>query len=153
MKKFLKVAGPYVVALAALVVAVAGLQYPAAPVEMETRALAGDWSNMTSLELSDDLIVGDDVTITGDTSIAGTLTLDGVAQSGPVAYGSATDVVSGTTIAHGIETTPTAALLTVGSTGGFTTTYPYVLAMDTVSITLGVADGITVPTVYWLAGK
>ena len=80
MKKFLKVLGPYVVALVALIVAFAGLQYPmSVPMQAETRALTGDWSNMTSLELAEDLIVGDDATIVGDASVAGSLTLDGLA--------------------------------------------------------------------------
>lgn len=132
---------------------VLGVLYKPAEPTASASALSGGATNLTSLILSDDLTVGDDATIAGDASIAGALTLDGLAVGGAVVYGSATSVVSGTTIAHGVGTTPTVGLLTVESSGGFTTTFPYVLSMDTVSITVGVADGVTLATVYWLAGK
>jgi hypothetical protein len=90
--------------------------------------------------------------VDGAAQFDGTLTLESVAFSGPVTFGTATTVVSGTTIAHSLATTPTVAILTPQSTGGYTATV-YVLATDDTNITVAVQDGVTVPTVNWLAGK
>lgn len=86
---------------------------------------------------------------------AGTLTLEDVAFSGPVTFGSASNVVSGTLIAHGLGVTPTAAVLTPFYTGTFTNTL-YVVSMNTVSITVGIGYSTGVTTVthaLWMAGK
>lgn len=96
--------------------------------------------------------VTDNLQVNGNTTVTGTLTLESVAFSGPVTFGSATSVVSGTKFAHGLAITPTTVLLTPRSTGGYTATI-YVLASNATSVTVGVQDGVTVPTVYWLAGK
>lgn len=83
---------------------------------------------------------------------SGTLYVEGSALSGPVAFGSASSVVTGTTIAHGLGTTPTAVLLTAGQP---VTTTPLVLATGVTSITVGFLNTHNPPamTVYWLAGK
>jgi len=96
---------------------------------------------------------GGAVDLNGNLNIDGTLTLESVVLSGPVTFGTATTVISGTTIAHGIGTTPTVVLLTPQDAGGYTTTVPYVLATDTISITIGVADSVTLETLHWMAGK
>lgn len=94
------------------------------------------------------------VNITATTAVSTPLlTLEGVTSSGPVTFGSAASVVSGTLIAHGLGTTPTAVLLTPGSAGAFTYTAPYVLASNPTSFTVGVADNRTITTLQWLAGK
>jgi len=89
-------------------------------------------------------------TIGGAATITGTLTLAGAEMSGPVRFGSASTVVSGTLIAHGLATTPTVALLTAGAT---ITTPLFVQATNATSITVGINDEVSVTTVYWLAGK
>jgi hypothetical protein len=130
--------------------------------------LSGGSTNFDSIVLSEDLtavngtfsgavstgaLTPASLSVTGAASVGGSLTLESVAFSGPTTFGSATSVVSGTTIAHGLATTPTTVLLTPVSTGGYTTTVPYVMSADTTSITVGVADGVSISTLYWLAGK
>ena len=88
----------------------------------------------------------------GNTTLGGTLTLESVAFSGPVRFGSASSVVSGTLIAHGLGITPTAVLLTSGSTTVMTVP-AYLLATNATSFTVAISDSVTIPTLYWLAGK
>jgi hypothetical protein len=83
--------------------------------------------------------------------ITGTLTMSGTQMSGPVRYGLVSGaVVSGTTIAHGIGTTPTMALLTSSLP---LTTPMFVSAKGPVSITVGISDSVSTSGVYWLAGR
>lgn len=91
--------------------------------------------------------------VTGNTSLSGTLTLESVAFSGPVTFGSASNAISGTLIAHGLATTPTAVLLTP-SIDTMTETV-YVQASNATSFTVGLSAGsvATITTLYWLAGK
>jgi len=114
----------------------------------------GDFDSLSTLSIDSSAYTNStgDIALNGNVGVTGTLTLESVAFSGPVRFGSATSVVSGTTIAHGLGITPTVALLTPGATGGYTATV-YILASNAVSITIGVQDGVTVPTLYWLAGK
>ena len=87
-----------------------------------------------------------------DVQSGATLTLDSVTVSGPLTFGSAASVVTGTTIAHGLATTPTSVLL---SASGVVTTHPLVLSTDATSITVGFITDDDPPamTVYWIAGK
>lgn len=107
-------------------------------------------TNFTNLVTSGDLTVAGTAAVTGATTLTGALTLQGVAVSGPLRYGAATTVVSGTTIAHGLATTPTIALLTAGVP---ITTPLYITARDATSITVGINDSVSVTTVFWAAGK
>lgn len=86
------------------------------------------------------------------TSLSGsTLTLNSLAVSGPYKYGVTTGtIVTGTTIAHGIGTTPTMAIVTAGSA---ISTPLQILSLGAVSITLGINDGVSLSKVYWFAGK
>lgn len=112
-----------------------------------TTNLVGNVSSSTGA-----VTVTDNLQVNGNATVTGTLTLEGVAFGGPVTFGSATTVISGTKIAHGLATTPTTVLLTPCSTGGYTATV-YVLATNATSVTVGVEGGVTVPSVYWLAGR
>lgn len=88
----------------------------------------------------------------GLTVTGGTLGLSGVSFSGPVHFGSATAVISGTTIAHTLGVTPTAVLLTAS---GVVTTSPVLISANTISFTVGFPTGANPPaiTIGWLAGK
>ena len=89
-------------------------------------------------------------TTVGPLIVTDTLTLESIAFSGPVTFGSASSCVDGTTIAHGLATTPTVVLLTPYSA---VTATVYVKAADTVSITVGLIGAVGTADVYWLAGK
>lgn len=82
------------------------------------------------------------------------LTYEDVTVSGPVRFGTASNVVTGTTIAHGIGTTPTSVILTPQYNGALTQSL-YVMSTDATNITVGLESGsvVTVTTVNWLAGK
>ena len=98
---------------------------------------------------------GGSFTIADDAVVTGTLTLESVAFSGPITFGSASAVVTGTEIAHGLGVTPTSVVLTPMYNGVFTNTV-YVVGTNVTSITvgLGYAEGVTTVTkVYWMAGK
>lgn len=93
---------------------------------------------------------GKALTVDGTTTLGTALTFGEVAVSGPYRYGSASSVVSGTLIAHGLATTPTLVVLTAGQP---ITTPLFVTARNATSVTVGINDGLTVGTVFWLAGK
>jgi hypothetical protein len=88
---------------------------------------------------------------------AGSLGLNGVRVSGPYKFGcSAAGLAQDGTIAHGLGTTPTVALLTslIPSAGSVITTGVYISATNTTSITVGlIYPEATAPKVCWLAGK
>lgn len=88
----------------------------------------------------------------GLTVTGGTLGLSGLSFSGPVHFGSATAVISGTTIAHTLGVTPTSVLLTAS---GVVTTSPVLISANTISLTVGFPTGANPPamTIGWLAGK
>lgn len=84
------------------------------------------------------------------------LSIGSVAQTGAVRSGSASTVISGTTIAHGIGTTPTAFFLTPGYAAASVytqTLFPH--GCNTTSCTVGVSSGsvATFTLVYWLAQR
>jgi len=87
--------------------------------------------------------------ITGTSSFA----TDGLAFSGPIRFGSASTVVTGTTIAHGVGATPSSVMLTSGH--AFTEEVSiFVAALDGTNITVGMYPTTnTLDTVYWMAGK
>jgi len=95
-------------------------------------------------------VSGLDVTIGGSLTLTDTLTLESVAFSGPVTFGSASSCVDGTTIAHGLGTTPAVVLLTPYSA---VTATVYVKATDATNITVGLVGSVGEVDVYWLAGK
>lgn len=87
-----------------------------------------------------------------------TISLNGVALSGPTRYGTATNVVSGTTLAHGLGTTPTVFMLQNATAQAATytqTLYAPLSLCNTVSCTVNVSQGsvVTFTTVQWQAGK
>lgn len=113
-------------------------------------ASGADWSLAGG-----DAYVNDTLEVDGNTRVDGTLTLEAIAFSGPIVFGAASAVVTGTTIAHGLGITPTSIALTPAYAGAFTNTV-YVRAADATNITvgLGYTTGVTtVTTVYWFAGK
>lgn len=81
-------------------------------------------------------------------------TVDGVTASGVVRYGTG-PVISGTTIAHGIGTTPTVFLLNNDGIRAATFTQTlYHGACDVTSCTVYLTQGsITTTVVDWIAGK
>lgn len=115
------------------------------PVSRQASVEAAVHAGMLPISIS-----GLDVTIGGSLTLTDTLTLESVAFSGPVTFGSASSCVDGTTIAHGLATTPTVVLLTPYSA---VTATVYVKAADTVSITVGLIGAVGTADVYWLAGK
>lgn len=93
---------------------------------------------------------------TGNVVAAGTLTLGGYAQSGATRFGSASTVISGTTIAHGFATTPTVFLVMPAIVQATTYTQTiYAHSCGTVSCTVGISNGdvVTFTTVHWIGGK
>ncbi len=86
------------------------------------------------------------------------VTIGGVTQSGAMRYGTASNVVSGTTIAHGIGTTPT-LFMPMNATAQATTFTQTIFApaslCNTVSCTIYVSQGsiVTFTTVEWWAAK
>lgn len=86
------------------------------------------------------------------------LTINSVTQSGAIRYGTASNVVSGTLIAHGIGTTPT-LFMPMGATAQATTFTQTVYApaslCNTVSCTIYVSQGSITNFVAleWWAGK
>lgn len=89
-------------------------------------------------------------TTVGPLIVTDTLTLESIAFSGPVTFGAAITQTDGSTIAHGLGTTPTVAILTPYTA---VTATVYVKAADTVSITVGLIGAVGTADVYWLAGK
>ena len=83
------------------------------------------------------------------------LTLNGVAQTGAIKYGTQAIVISGTTIAHGIGTTPT--MFTVDNDGLQATTFTQTLYhgnCNVTSCTVYVTQGsVATYTIDWVAGK
>ena len=110
-------------------------------------------SGTGAVTVTDAVYITSTLETVGNVTAGGTLTLESVAFSGPVRFGTASSVVSGTLIAHSLATTPTAILLTPQSTGGYTTTVPYILASNATSFTVGIADSVTIATLHWMAGK
>ena len=103
------------------------------------------------------LIVSDDISVTAGITFGGAittdgLTLDSVRFSGPLTFGGASGVVSGTPIAHGLGVLPTAILV---SASGIVTAHPMVLISDTVNFTVCFLTDQNPPAmeVYWMAGK
>lgn len=84
----------------------------------------------------------------------GTVKQNGYTNACAFAAGEATNVISGTTIAHTLGVTPTMVQLTPEYTGLFTQTV-YVKAHDTTSITVGISPGsvVTLTALYWMACK
>ena len=110
-------------------------------------------SGTGAVTVTDAVYITSTLETVGNITAGGTLTLESVAFSGPIRFGTASSVVSGTLIAHSLATTPTAVLLTPQSTGGYTTTVPYILASNATSFTVGIADSVTIVTLHWMAGK
>ena len=143
-----------VVSIIALALAVLGLLLPAqapqaAPTVAGSQALTFGTSNVGG-----SIAVAGDVTVVGAVS-GGSLTVGGVAQSGAIKYGTQSGVISGTTIAHGIGTTPT--VFTVQNDGiqaaNFTQTL-YHGACNVTSCTIYFTQGsITNTVIDWFAGK
>ena len=118
---------------------------------------ATDTNVTDDLNVTGDVVVTGTTMITGNTTITGTLALEGIVFSGPVVFGSTSDVISGTLVAHGLGTTPTAVVLTPLFNGTVVTQVVYLLATNATSFTVGIgtdqAEVVTMTTVYWMAGK
>lgn len=87
-----------------------------------------------------------------------TISLNGVALSGPIRYGTASTVISGTKISHGLGTTPTLFLPQNATAQAATFTqslYAPLALCNTVSCTVYATAGsvVTFTTVQWQAGK
>ncbi len=108
------------------------------------------------------LTVGGSATFNGSATFLVTptmpsLTVNGVTQSGAIKYGTASTVISGTAVAHGIGTTPTLFLPmnATAQTAVFTQSlYAPAALCNTVSCTIYVSQGsiTTFTTVKWIAG-
>ncbi len=86
-----------------------------------------------------------------------TRTVGGQTESGAVRFGTASNVISGTTIAHGFTTTPTVFLVEPASNPSANAFYSQTLwatGCNVTSCTVGVTAGtVTTFTVQWMAGK
>ena len=143
-----------VVSIIALALAVLGLLLPAqapqaAPTVAGSQALTFGTSNFGG-----SIAVAGDATVVGAVS-GGSLTVGGVAQSGAIKYGTQSGVISGTTIAHGIGTTPT--VFVVQNDGIRAATFTQTLyhgGCDVTSCTVYFTQGsITNTVIDWFAGK
>ena len=91
------------------------------------------------------------VVISNTLGVTGTFTLDSEAISGPFKYGKALSIAHLGTIAHGMGTTPSFALISPGTA---ITTGVYISAIGAVSLTIGLTAIEHSPvTVYWFVGK
>ena len=83
------------------------------------------------------------------------VTINGVTQAGAIKYGTQASVISGTTIAHGVGTTPT--MFMVADEGPHSTYYTQTLyhyACNVTSCTIGITPGtVATFTVDWIAAK
>lgn len=84
------------------------------------------------------------------------ISMAGATFSGPIKYGTASTVISGSLIAHGFGVTPTVFLIqpaTIQSAVYTQTLYGY--GCNTVSCTVGISQGdvVTFTTAQWTAGK
>jgi len=83
------------------------------------------------------------------------ITINGVAQSGAVRYGKASNVISGTTVAHGVGTTPTMFLARnygIQATTFTQTLYGGNCGVTSCTIYLS-AGAVTTVTAAWIAGR
>ena len=137
----------------ALVLAALGLllpsQFQPAPTVAGSQALTFGTSNF-----------GGSIDVAGNARIVGSitgasLTISGVSESGPMRYGTQSNVISGTTIAHGMGTTPT--MFSIADEGPHSTYYSQTLyhhACNVTSCTVGVTAGsVATFTVDWIAGR
>ena len=114
----------------------------------------GNFSIRNYNDTQDNLQVGP----TGNVALpsGATLSIGTDAFSGIVRYGTASTVISGTTIAHGFTVTPTSFIIqpATGYAGTFTQTL-YANACGAISCTVGISQGsvVTFTTVQWMAGK
>jgi hypothetical protein len=92
-----------------------------------------------------------DVTFSGVITLSGTVVEDGVASTGPVIFGSQINATDGTTVTHGLGTTPTIVLVTP-VTASLTGTV-FVEAVNSTVFTIGVESADTGLRVDWLVGK
>ena len=143
-----------VLTVVALALALLGLLLPAqapqaAPTVAGSQALTFGTSNFGG-----SIAVAGDATVVGAVS-GGSLTVGGVAQSGAIKYGTQSGVISGTTIAHGIGTTPT--VFVVQNDGIRAATFTQTLyhgACGVTSCTVYFTQGsITNTVIDWFAGK
>lgn len=93
--------------------------------------------------------------ISGSANISGGLSMSGVSFTGPIKYGTASTVISGTGISHGIGTTPTLFMImpyVLQDTTYTQTLYAY--GCNTSTCTVGISSGsvVTFTSVKWVAG-
>jgi len=102
-----------------------------------------------------DLEVNGVSVLDGNVTAGGTLTLESVAFSGPLRFGTATNIANDGTIAHGLGTTPTLAIVIPLTTTATITNTPYVKSLDVTNITVVVPSGAvsTFDNLMWIAGK
>lgn len=121
--------------------------------------LAGPVDIVGDVGVTGDLTVVGDIDFDGDMqldhsiAVDGDLTNAGVDFTGPVVFGTVSNVISGTEIAHGLGFTPTTVLLTAESGVTFDSVV-FILSTDVTSITVGIEAGTvtTVTKMHWLAG-
>jgi hypothetical protein len=132
---------------------------PTAAVQPKPQATAATATNFNSLNVTGEVdaptanVTTANIT-TGNVTTANITNLNqnGYANACAFTAGEASNVISGTTIAHGLGITPTLVQLTPEYSGNFTQTV-YLKAHDAVSITVGISAGsvTTVTSVYWMA--
>jgi len=118
----------------------------------------GEIDGLGAIDVDGAATLNSTLDVDGATTLGGSLTLESVAFSGPVVFGMASNVVSGTTIAHGLGASPVAIALGMSAmtTTSVLTHNVAVLISDTMYITLAtnlVEASIAVPQVWWIAGK
>jgi len=157
------------IAVVALALAVLGLLLPAQSAPVAPVASSQGLTFGTS-NFGGSIAVAGDATIVGAVSggsLAGgsvlgggiisgaSLTVNGVAQTGAIKYGTQATVISGTTIAHGIGTTPT--VFTVQNDGVQAGTFTQTLYhgnCNVTSCTVYVTSGsVATYTIDWFAGR
>ena len=158
-----------VLTVVALVLALLGLLLPAqvapvAPVTSSQGLTFGTSNFGGSIAVAGDATIAGAVSggsLSGGSILVGgivsgaSLTVNGVAQTGAIKYGGQSTVISGTTIAHGIGTTPT--VFTVQNDGVQAGTFTQTLYhgnCGVTSCTVYVTSGsVATYTVDWFAGR
>lgn len=100
-----------------------------------------------------DVQAGTSLSLSGTGSVTTTyLAINGVQVSGAYKYGTATAVSTGTTIAHGLGTTPTIALVQMKGAPTATTFFLWAMSTNATSITVG-ASGAGAVSANWFVGQ
>lgn len=98
-----------------------------------------------------------EVDASGNITVAGVIEYESVQVSGPVRFGSATSIMDGTRVAHGMGTTPTFVALTPYFQSQVSTATMFsIQTMNATSFTVSCTPTVyadNAAAVYWIAGK